>query len=160
MFLVGYTTRWDAITNTNRGREDYTFSCPKDWVERIYYANSNTGNFDVVLWGKTNSDLVTSLPRLAMHYYFLIAVALGVITLIPAVLLRRKKAGAVLGVGSAFFWCYAVSSFLISEGDWRVYDDVNFTVWFLANVLLAVQLWLTLLAGRKLRRLSKEDQIA
>ena len=160
VFLVAYNTRWDRIINANRGREDYTFSCSTDWADRIYYANSNTGNFDTVIWGETNNDLVTSLPRLAMHYYFLIALVCGVALLIPAVILRRKKAGAVLEGGSAFFWCYALCSFLVAEGDWRVYDDVNFTVHFLSNVLLSVLLWLTLLAGSKLWKISKRDEIA
>lgn len=159
IFLVGYNTRWDTLTNANQGREGYTYSCSKEGVERIYYANSNTGNFDTVIWGEPYDDLVTSLPRLAMHYYFLIAIVCGVILLIPGIVLRRKKAGVFLQAGSAFFWCYALCSFLVAEGDWRVYDDVNFTVHFLSNVLLGVLLWMTLLMASRLWTIRKRDTI-
>lgn len=159
VILVGYNTRWDQIINANRGREGHTFSCAREYMDRIFYANSNTGDWDVLLWGAPPDGFVTSLPRLAMHYYFLIALACGALMLIPAIILRRRKAGGVLRAGSAFFWCYALCSFLVAEGDWRVYDDVNFTVYFLCNVLLAVLLWMTLLTGSKLWKISRRDQV-
>ena len=160
VFLIGYNTRWDIITNANRGREGYTFSSPKEDLARIFYEGVPAGASNSVIWGASSDAILVSLPRLAMHYYFLIAVVCGVVLLIPAVILRRKKAGAVLGVGSAFFWCYALCSFLVAEGDWRVYDDVNFTVHFLFNILLAVLFWLTLLVGSKLWKISRRDLIS
>lgn len=160
IFLICYTTRWDRLTGANQYREDYTFSFPKETYGRLCYEGAPAGEGNKVIWGEPFKDVVVSLPRLAMHYYFLIAVLFGVILLIPGFILRRKTAGKVLQVASAFFWCYAVSSFTIAWGDWRVYDDVNFTVYFFSNILLAVLLWLTLLTGMKLRQISRRDEIA
>lgn len=157
--LVAYTTRWDRLTDGTRGREGYTFSCSRDSAKRIYYTDSNTGDFDVLLWGTPPDGFVTSLPRLAMHYYFLIALFCGAALLLLSVLLRKKRAGKLLRRAGGFFWCYALCSFLAAEGDWRVYGDVNFTVWFCMNMVFALLVWLTLLTGGRLWKLRRTDML-
>lgn len=160
VFLIGYNTRWDIITNANRGREGYTFSSPKEDLARIFYEGVPAGASNTVIWGAPAEAILVSIPRMAMRFYFLIAIVMGTVLMIPGIALRRKKAGVFLLSGGTFFWCYALCSFLISGGDWRVYYDINFTVHFLSNVLLAVLFWLTLLTGSKLWKISKRDQIA
>ena len=160
VFLIGYNTRWDIITNANRGRDGYSFSSPKEDLARIFYEGIPAGASNTVIWGAPSEAILVSIPRMAMRFYFLIAIVMGTVLMIPGIALRRKKAGAFLLSGGTFFWCYALCSFLISGGDWRVYYDINFTVHFLSNVLLSVLLWLTLLAGFKLLKISKNDQIA
>lgn len=158
--LICYTTRWGALMNSTRGREAYVFSFPKAQYSRLYYESTASGEENQVIWGKPFSGGTATLPRLAMHYYFLIAVFFGTVLLIPGLALRKKTAGRGLMKTGAYFFCYAVSSFTAAWGDWRVYGDVNFTAHFLANVLLGTLLWLTLLAGSKLRQISRVDKIA
>lgn len=125
--------------------------CVSSDVLRINYDNSPLGEEDLLLWGEPMREHVISLPRLVLGYYFLMALGAGVVFLVPALLLRRKKAGKILGAIGALFLCYGTASMLVIGLDWYVYEAVDLTVYLAIIVILALCLWSSILTAWRLR---------
>lgn len=121
-------------------------------VLRVCYDNSPLGEEDLLLWGEPMKEHVITLPRLVLGYYFLMALGVGVIFLVPALLLRRKKAGKILGAIAAPFLCYGMASMLVVGLNWVIYETVELTVYLAITVILALCLWASVLIAWRLWR--------
>lgn len=128
---------------------------PED-TPRIWYAASGNGEFDVLLWGEDANFGQETLPRLAMGYYFLIALGLGLGLGVGAVLLRKKKVGFFLAMGTVFFWGFALADVLATHGRFTTYDmsGILFPV-----VILALLITGTAYFAWKTWRISHKDRI-
>lgn len=71
-----------------------TMTIPK--VDALYYCWETQGENTVLLAGETDAAGMQVLPRLVLGYYVYLALLLGAVSGLLWLLLRKKKAGAVL----------------------------------------------------------------
>ena len=70
-----------------------TMTIPK--VDALYYCWETQGENTVLLAGETDAAGMQVLPRLVLGYYVLLALALGAVSALLWLLLRKKEAGAL-----------------------------------------------------------------
>ena len=70
-----------------------TMTIPK--VDALYYCWETQGENTVLLAGETDAAGMQVLPRLVLGYYVLLALALGAVSVLLWLLLRKKEAGAL-----------------------------------------------------------------
>lgn len=77
----------------------------------IYLFTGREGEEDLLIYENPEKYLgggVMTLPRLYLSAYFLFALGLGAVLLLPAFLLRKRKAGRWLAASGALAWSYAL----------------------------------------------------
>ena len=77
----------------------------------IYFFTGVDGEEDILIYENPEKYVggsVQTLPRLVLSYYFLMALGVGAVLLVAALLLRKKRAGAWLGAFGSLAWCYAL----------------------------------------------------
>ena len=77
----------------------------------IYLFTGQDGEEDLLIYENPQKFInggVMTLPRLYLSYYFLMALGIGAVLLIAAILLRKKRAGKWLCAAGSLAWCYAL----------------------------------------------------
>lgn len=77
----------------------------------IYLFTGRDGEEDLLIYENPEKFVnggVMTLPRLVLSQYFLLALAVGAAALIPALLLRKRRAGKWLAAVGTLCWCYAL----------------------------------------------------
>lgn len=149
MTFIAARHRWNVLMDGVFGPETKAddsrkmhLSADKD----IWYASTGSGEEDTLLCGVEPSGGRMSLPRLVLGYYLLMAMALGILLAVPALLLRKKKPGKLIGAGAVLCLSFALSDLITTGGNWRIYDGFDvpilLTLMLIQTVLLtAAVLW-------------------
>lgn len=124
----------------------------------IWYASTSSGEEDTLLWGQKASGGQISLPRLVQGYYFVVAILGGVMLLIPAVLLRKRGAGKVIGAGAVLCFSFALSDLIATGGNWRIYDAYDVPILLVLILIQTVLITASVIWGVKVHRMSLTDR--
>ena len=113
----------------------------------IYYSPNN-GRDDVLLYGERTDGGMISLPRLALGYYALLALALGAALGLAWLVCRKKPCGGTLGRLALVPLCYLAGHLLVkgfTTTSYQMQRDLALIVLAGALVccaaLLALRLW-------------------
>lgn len=121
----------------------------------IYYA-SNNGSEDVCIYGEPleGVDSVTSLPRIALGYYLMIAIAFFGF-LLAARIIFRKKENIKVWIERIMFYplSYAIAHLLVVGYSFVTY---SLTRDFLLIILISILLWSGMLFAQRVIRTRKE----
>ena len=126
----------------------------------IWYASTASDQEDVLLWGDKIDGGRISLPRLVLGYYFVLALGLGAALLVPALILRRKRAGRVLGGAALVCFSFAASDLMATGGNWRIYDGFDVPVLLGLILVQTALLSAAVLQGIRVYRMNKTDDRA
>lgn len=82
----------------------------------IYLFTGQEGEDDLLIYENPETFInggVMTLPRLFLGFYFRMALGIGAVLLVLALLLRKKRAGKWLGAIGSLCWCYALCQGLV-----------------------------------------------
>lgn len=120
--------RWNVLMESIFGSETKADDSRQMYLaanKDIWYASTESGEEDTLLWGEEPSGGRISLPRLVLGYYFLMSLTGGVVLLIPALIFRKKIPGKILGVICTLCFSFALSDLIATGGNWRIYDSYD-----------------------------------
>ena len=125
-------------------------------VSTLYYCDNTKGGALIPLWGRTPSSMGTILPRLVLGYYVLAALALSVVLGLLWFLLRKKKAGPILGTAALLPVAYLVSHLLVkglATTSFHAPRD------FFLILLICLSLWGAVLSALRLLAIRRQDRL-
>ena len=150
--------RWNVIMEEIFGSEiDYSRKLQLGASRDIWYASTDGGEEDTLLWGQQPSGGRISLPRLVLGYYFWMALGTGILLALPALLLRKKKAGKVLGIGAVTSLSFVLSDLIATGGNWRIYDGHDVPIHLALITVLTILLTLSVVFGVRVWRTNREE---
>lgn len=162
--LIAAKRRWDALLAELRGPVSIS-DLPREngrvlWLNEntdIWYASTASNQEDILLWGDEIDGGRISLPRLVLGYYFMMALVLGTVLLVPALILRKKRVGRILGGAALVCFSFAASDLIATGGNWRIYD--GFDVPILLGLMLAQTALLSaaVIQGVRVHKMNKTD---
>lgn len=156
--VIAARHRWNVLLEDVLGMEGRSqptrmrLSAEKD----IWYASTDNGEEDQLLWGREICGGKISLPRLVMGYYFMLALVGGVILLIPTILFRKKAAGKLLGILCALCFSFALSDLIATGGNWRIYDGYDVPILLALMVIQTLLMTGSIVSFACLRRTDRE----
>lgn len=115
-YVEAWTTGLYKLTQIKRTK---TFEFNENEVSRLTYI-SNSLEEDFVIYGSTDSEHQYTLPRLALNYYALIALILGLIFSVIGLKFYRIRILAI------FFFSYVVIHFTLTfgKGSYHIISDI------------------------------------
>lgn len=146
------------LVKYDMSEEDYHFASGitiPAGVKTVWYCDGNTGKADTLLWGREEQP---QEPIMAVGYEFVVyhGVLLGLALLsgLAAYLLRKKRFGCAGIYCAMAFASVSASTFAVSAGQ-LVSRYGEFTEHVQEGLLCAVPMFLTLVCGYQLYRLSR-----
>lgn len=145
------------IGRKNQGGQGETIMPVHD-EKAIYFVDVMKNGVTTLIWAKTPEDAVGAaqiLPRLALGYYMLIAVAAAAVLLGAWYPLRERKIGRVAKRLGVLALCYAAAHFLVM-GTVSMSFDMARDFGFIA--VIALLLWGLATSGEQLIKQMRRDR--
>ena len=147
--INAWTTTWD-LYSSHRGRQNMVIPSDREPKIRIFYAQNN-GSEDVLIYGSNETpkeNSVTTLPRLILRLYFLLAFLALVILVVLRLFLRNKSNIIVWLNRMILFPISYLAAHLCTKG-------MNFTTYssqrdFCIIILVTILFYFAMLTGTSL----------
>ena len=147
--INAWTTTWD-LYSSKRGRQNIVISSDKKTNIQVFYAQNN-GSEDVLIYGSNETpkeNSVTTLPRLILRLYFLLAFLALVILVVLRLFLRNKSNIIVWLNRMILFPISYLAAHLCTKG-------MNFTTYssqrdFCIIILVTILFYFAMLTGTSL----------
>lgn len=113
--FVIWTSRWMELNWTEPIPRPFAISRSVTH-NGIYLFTGEEGEEDLLIYENPEKFIgggVTTLPRLVLGSYFLMALTAGAVLMVLALLLRKKRAGVWLAAAGSLCWCYALCQGII-----------------------------------------------
>lgn len=129
---------------------------PLGMERAVYYIDITRHGVTTLIWGEPqDGDAAQILPRLALNYYMLIAVAAAAVLLGVGYRLRARKIGRVAKHLGVLALCYAVAHFLVMGTNGMSFE----MAWdFGLIAVITLLLWGLATSGEQLIRQMRRDR--
>lgn len=156
MTFIAAGHRWNVLISNLFGSEAEADEIHLAANKDIWYASTDSGEEDTLLWGVEPSGGRISLPRLVLGYYFMLSLAVGLILLIPALLFRKTLGGKFLGVICVLCFSFALSDLIATGGNWKIYDGYDLPILLTLMVIQTLLMTAAVIFGFHMRRTNGE----
>lgn len=156
MTFIAAGHRWNVLLNNLFGTEAEADEIHLAANKDIWYASTDSGEEDTLLWGAEPSGGRVSLPRLVLGYYFLMSLAGGLVLLFPALLCRKNMAGRFLGILCTLCFCFALSDLIATGGNWKIYDGYDLPILLTLMVIQTILLTASVTYGFHVWRTNRD----